>query len=134
MAKQVGYEVTAQRPVCVDFRDGRSVSFRPGQRFEAEVSNVSVQRLLRNKDVRVLSASEAVPATPVKIGALPRVQAVVKVRNEVEKARQAAIARLAATKEAPPVIEEAKPVPAPMWKKPKKQVTPTDVSGPAADL
>lgn len=134
MAKQVGYEVTAQRPVCVDFRDGRVVSFRPGARFEAEVSNASVQRLLRNKDVRVLSATESVPVSSVKLGAPPRLREVVKVRSELEKARQAAIARLAASKEAPPVIEVAKPVPAPMKKKPKKPESLTDVSGPAADL
>jgi hypothetical protein len=134
MAKQVGYEVTAQRPVCVDFRDGRVVSYRPGSRFEAEVSNVSVQRLLRNKDVRVLSAMESVPVTAVKLGAPPREQAVVKVRNEVERARQDAIARLAASQNAPPVIEVAKPAPAPMKKKPKKPESLTDVSGPAADL
>jgi hypothetical protein len=133
MAKQVGYEVVAQRPVCVDFRDGRVVSFRPGHRFEAEVSNVSVQRLLRNKDVRVLSASEAVPATPIKIGTPPRLQELQKVRAEVEKARLASIARLAASKAAPVVIEVAKPAPAPK-KKPKQQESATDVSGPAADL
>ena len=121
MAKKVGYEVIAQRPVCVDFRDGRVVSFRPGQRFEVERSNSSVMRLVRTRAVRELGRFEAVPPLPVKLGAPRRVQAVLGARAQVEQAKKAARARLAASRQAPPKIEEAKPVPAPMKKKPKKK-------------
>lgn len=134
MAKHVGYEVTGSRPVCVDYQDGRTVSYRPGQRFEAAASNVSVQRLLRVKEVRVLGANELVPALPVMLGAPRRVQEVVRAREELAAAQQAAVAKMAQSRRAPPVIEAAKPAPSPMKKKLKKSDGLTDVSGPAADL
>lgn len=111
MAKKVGYQVVAQRPVCIDFRDGRVVSFRPGQRFEVEHTNSSVRRLLRNRDVRELTKFETVPALPVKLGAPRRVQDVMKARAQVAAARKAAAAKFEASKKAPPEIEEAKPKP-----------------------
>ena len=120
MAKKVGFEVITQRPVCVDFRDGRVVSFRPGQRFEASKTNLSVMRLVRNKEVRILGPYERVPALPVKLGAPRAVRNVLKAREQVAAAKKAAQAKLAASKKAPVKIEEAKPVPAPRKKKPKK--------------
>ena len=119
MAKQVGFEVIAQRPVCVDFRDGRSVSFRPGQRFTATKTNTSVMRLVRTREIRALGPFEPVPALPIKLGAPRRVQNVLKARAQVEQAKKAAQAKLAASRQAPPKIEEAKPMPAPMKNKPK---------------
>ena len=124
MAKKVGYEVIAQRPVCVDFLDGRVVSFRPGQRFEATKTNQTVNRLVRTRDLRVLEPFETIPALPVKLGAPRRVQDVLKARAEVEQARLAAQAKQIASRLAPPEIEEAKPKPAP--KMPKQPKTMTD--------
>jgi len=106
MAKKIGLEVVSTKPVCVDFLDGRTVSFRPGQRFEAEVTNSSVMRLLRTREVRKLSAFEAIPSMPVKLGAPKRVQNVLKARAKVESAKRAAAAKLATSKAAPPSIEE----------------------------
>ena len=93
MAKQVGYEVTAQRPVCVDFPDGRSVSFRPGMRFTAHPANASVTRLLRVREIRPLGAREAVPALPVKLGASPKVQKILNTRAQIAQARRVAEAK-----------------------------------------
>jgi len=122
MAKRIGFEVTGTKPACVDFRDGRTISFRPGQRFHATLTNQSVLRLLRTKSVRKLGPFEAVPALPVKLGAPKRVQNIMKARSQVEAAKKAAQAKFAASKQAPQKIEEAKPVPAP--KKTKSQTTP----------
>lgn len=109
--KKLGYEVIALRPVCVDFEDGRSVSFRPGTRFECIPSNQSVVRLLRTRSIRELSAIERVPALPVKLGAPKQVRDVLKARSEVAAARKKAEAKMAASKAAPPRIEVAKPAP-----------------------
>lgn len=132
MAKKIGYEVIAQRPVCVDFRDGRVVSFRPGQRFEVERTNATALRLERNKDVRRLGPREVIPTLPVKLGAPRNVQAVLAARSQVETAKKAALARFEASRQAPPKIEEAKPVPAPIKKKPKTKAE-TTLSKPEAD-
>ena len=105
MAKKVGYEVTGTKPVCVDFLDGRSVSFRPGQRFEAAVTNSSVLRLVRVHEVRKLSAVEVIPPLPPKLGAPRRVQNILKRRADVEAAKIAAQAKMAASKKAPPQAE-----------------------------
>jgi len=134
MAKKVGLEVIAQRPVCVDFRDGRTISFRPGQRFEASKTNASVARLIRTQSVRVLGPRELVPMLPVKLGAPKPIQNVLKVRSEVAQAKKAAQARLAASRQAPDKIEEAKPMLAPQKKKPNKTKVETDLqSRPEAD-
>jgi len=129
MAKQVGFEVIAQRSVCVDFRDGRSVSFRPGQRFTASKTNTSVIRLVRTREIRALGPLESVPALPIKLGAPRRVQNVLKARAQVEQAKKAAQTKLAASRQALPKIEEAKPMPTPMKKKPKPKA-PTMLSKP----
>ena len=114
MAKIVGFEVVATRPVCVDFRDGRTISYRPGQRFEASLTNSSVQRLVRIKEIRKLGPFEAIPPMPVKLGATRRVQNIMKRRAEVDQARRAAQAKLEASKMAPlkaePVIDLASPL------------------------
>lgn len=114
MAKKVGFEVVSTKPVCVDFRDGRSISFRPGQRFEATVTNSSVARLLRTRSVRKLGPFEQVPPTPVKLGAPKRVQNILRRRAEIEKARKAAIAKMESSKKAPPtpepIIDLASPI------------------------
>ena len=111
MAKTAGFEVIATKPVCVDFRDGRTVSFRPGQRFEATLTNSSVLRLLRIREVRKLSPHEPIKALPVKLGAPKRHQTVMKARAQVEQAKRAALAKIEASKKAPPKIEVAKPEP-----------------------
>ena len=114
MAKKAGFEVVATKPVCVDFRDGRSVSYQPGQRFTAAMTNTSVLRLLRVKEIRKLSKFEAMPPEPVKLGAPRRVQSVLKRRQEIEAARRAAAAKLAASKKAPakpePVVDLSSPI------------------------
>jgi hypothetical protein len=114
--KKVGYEVTARKPVCVDFTDGRSISFRPGMRFEALPSNPSVVRLLRVREVRKLSPLEPVPILPIKLGLPRKAKAILESRRAIEQARKLAEMKMAKSKAAPPVIEEAKPAP----KKPSK--------------
>ncbi len=111
MAKRVGFEVVATRPVCVDFRDGRTVSYRPGQRFKAALTNTSVARLLRISEVRKLGPYEAVPPMPIKLGAPRRVQSIMKTRSKIEQAKKAARAKMEASRMAPPKIELAKPAP-----------------------
>jgi len=98
MAKIIGYEVTAQKPVCVDFLDGRVVSFRPGSRFEAHPTNTSVRRLLKVREVRQLGETETVPPLPVKLGAPKEVRSLIQARNRVAKAQQLSIARAKETK------------------------------------
>jgi hypothetical protein len=130
MAKKVGFEVVSTRPVCVDFRDGRSISYRPGQRFIAAMTNSSVQRLLRIREVRKLGAFEAVPAMPIKLGAPRRVQNILRRRAEVDQARKAALAKMEASKKAPPkpepVVDLASPIKKkkPFKKQPKSAVSP----------
>jgi sulfite reductase alpha subunit-like flavoprotein len=119
MAKKVGFEVVSTRPVCVDFRDGRTVSYRPGQRFEAARTNSSVQRLLRVRELRELGPFEAVPPMPVKLGATRRVQNILKRRSEVDQARRAALAKMAASKKAPPKSEPVVDLATPLKKKKK---------------
>ena len=114
MAKQVGYEVTAMRPVCVDFPDGRVVSFRPGMRFIAHPANSSVIRLLRIRDVRQLSALDNVPVLPVKLGAPHKIQNILKTRAEVAQARRkaeaAAKAKARAVSAPPSAVNLASPI------------------------
>ena len=107
MAKKVGFEVVSTRPVCVDFRDGRTISYRPGHRFTASLTNASVQRLLRVREVRALGPLDAIPPEPLKLGAPKRVQNILKRRAEVDAARQAALAKTAASKKLPPAPEPA---------------------------
>ncbi len=95
MAKKVGYEVTGTKPVCVDFPDGRVVSFTPGMRFEAHTTNSSVRRLLRIREVRALAPSENVPPLPQKLGAPKRVRDILESRSKVARARKLAEARAA---------------------------------------
>ena len=105
MAKKTGYEVTAQKPVCVDFPDGRVVSFRPGTRFEAHPTNASVRRLLRVREIRVLSPMEKVPVLPVKLGAPKKVRAILESRNKLARAKQLAQAKLRASRKSGPAVE-----------------------------
>lgn len=90
MAKLAGYEVTGSKPVCVDFSDGRTVSFRPGMRFHAHPTNASVRRLLRVREVRELGPYEAVPALPVKLGASMSVRNTLETRQKMAQARRRA--------------------------------------------
>jgi len=124
MAQKIGFEVVATKPVCVDFRDGRSVSFRPGQRFTAALTNSSVQRLLRVREVRKLGPFEAIPPMPVKLGAPRRVQNIMKRRAEVDQARRVALAKMEASKQAPPKPEPVVDLASPVKKTSKKQSRP----------
>ena len=133
MAKIVGFEVVATRPVCVDFRDGRTISYRPGQRFEASLTNSSVQRLVRIKEIRKLGPFEAIPPMPVKLGATRRVQNIMKRRSEVEQARVAAQAKMAASRLAPPVSEPAVDLASPIKKKTSKKSSKPGESRQAGD-
>jgi hypothetical protein len=111
MAKRIGFEVISTRPVCVDFRDGRAISFRPGHRFKSTLTNTSVLRLLRAGEIRKLSPFEPVPPMPVGLGEPRHVQNIKKARAEVAQAKKAALAKLEASRKAPPKIEVAKPAP-----------------------
>lgn len=106
MAKRVGYEVTALKPVCVDFPDGRVVSFRPGMRFEAHPTNMSVRRLLSVRELRVLGLNERVPALPEKLGAPKAVRDILKARKEVARAHKLAKVRMLESKKNPAPAEE----------------------------
>lgn len=108
MAKMTGYEVVAQKPVCVDFPDGRAVSFPPGTRFEAHPTNSAVRRLLRIRDIRQLGPMERVPALPVKLGSTKEVRSVLKARQQVAEARRLAelkAKRAAAAKQQPEAVD-----------------------------
>src|SRR3990167_9042692 len=106
--KKNGYEVVATRPVCVDFSDGRAVSFRPGQRFEADVHNTSVQRLLRVGEVRQLNPREPIAPLPVTLGRPPAEaqiitsRAAVAMQAKIAAAKQEAAAKMVASRSAPP--------------------------------
>jgi hypothetical protein len=116
--KKQGYEVVAQKPVCVDFSDGRSFSFRPGHRFEADAHNTTVQRLLRVGEIRTLGAGELVPVMPVTLGRVPAEAQILQTRASLDQqnianAKAASAAKMSASKSAAPVIEQAKPPVAP---------------------
>ena len=98
MAKITGYEVTARRAVCIDFSDGRAVSFRPGMRFEAHPTNASVRRLLSVREIRQLGPLERVPPLPPKLGAPKRVTNILKARREMKQAKKLAEAKLKASR------------------------------------
>lgn len=133
MAKKLGFEVVSTRPVCVDFRDGRTVSFRPGQRFMAAMTNSSVQRLLRIREVRKLGPFEAIPSMPIKLGAPRRVQNILKRRAEVAQAKKTALAKMAASKKAPPKTEPVVDLGSPIKKQQPKPSAPREESRPAED-
>ena len=101
MAKNVGYEVTARKAVCVDFPDGRSISFRPGARFEAHPTNTSVRRLLRGREVRQLGPYDTVPLLPIKLGATKKVRNILQARADVDAAKKKALIKLQASKVTP---------------------------------
>lgn len=61
------YQVVGARPCMIDHPTGDSVSYRPGQIFEASPTLASVQRALRVRAVRELS--------PREVGALRAQQA-----------------------------------------------------------
>ena len=128
MAKKLGFEVIGSRAVCVDFRDGRSISFRPKQRFYATLMNASVLRLLRTNAVRRLSAAEPVPALPPMLGKPRQVREVLEARAQVAAAQKASVAKLAASRNAPLVAEQAKPTPAPrrLKSRARKSAKPTE--------
>jgi len=129
MAKKVGYQVTAIKPVCVDFPDGRVVSFRPGMRFEAHPTNTSVRRLLKVREVRQLSNYERVPVLPVKLGAPHDVRAIMETRKKMAHARNLAEQKRAREKATAPTAK--KPVDLGSLNKPntKKPNTPDDQQG-----
>jgi hypothetical protein len=52
------YQVVGSGPWTIDYPDGRSVSHRPGQIFEAQPTNPSVMRGLRTKPRRLREMSE----------------------------------------------------------------------------
>jgi hypothetical protein len=92
--KKVGYEVTARRPVCVDFEDGRSISFRPGMRFKAIPSNPAVVRLLRVREIRKLAPYEPVPVPAIKLGLPHKQKAILQARQKIEQLVRRLLPRL----------------------------------------
>lgn len=106
MAKIIGYEVTALKPVCIDFPDGRTVSFQPGMRFEAHPTNMSVRRLLSVREIRVLGLNERVPPLPEKLGAPKAIRDILKARKEVTEAHRLAKIKALQSKKSPPPVEE----------------------------
>jgi hypothetical protein len=64
---KTAYQVISVNAVCVDYDDGRSISYPKGTTFHADSNAPQVRRLLRNNDIRALSRSEQQPK-PVKLG------------------------------------------------------------------
>jgi hypothetical protein len=62
---KTGYQVISTSAVCVDFDDGRSVSFPKGDLFYADSNSVQVRRLLRNSAIRELTRFEQAPKAVV---------------------------------------------------------------------
>jgi len=122
MAKLVGYEVIGQRPVCVDFSDGRSVSFTPGMRFEAHPTNSTVRRLLKTRSVRELSGLERVPSLPDKLGAPKKVRQTLETRKKLAQERRKAQLKLSrgSKKTEPKTLDEMKPIDLGSLDKPSK--------------
>ena len=127
MAKIVGYQVIAIKPVCVDFLDGRAVSFQPGMRFEAHPTNASVRRLLRTREVRQLGAFEQVPALPEKLGAPADLRAALAARKALKLKKQQADLKRARLSAASTDLSKAKPVDLSALNKPAPSA-PTDDS------
>jgi len=88
---KAAYQVIGTRPVCIDFDDGRSMSFPVGASFSVDSSNVQVQRLLRGNEVREMARNERGVQTIDMTGHSPAVESLMK-------ARQSRIAAAAATK------------------------------------
>lgn len=109
--KKQGYEVIGRRPVSIDFKDKRTVSYRPGMRFQAHPSNQCVVRLLRANEIRQLGPREVVPPQRVVLGAAPRLKRKLDAQGKIEAARAAAEAKMRATKAAPPTVEMPKQPP-----------------------
>lgn len=88
MAKHTGFEVLGLKPACVEFPDGRSVSFPPGTRFEAQLDFPCIRRLLKVKAIRQLNAFERVPELPEKIGAPKDVRNIIEARRRADKMKK----------------------------------------------
>lgn len=94
MAKLVGYEVIARKPVCVDFPDGRVVSYKPGMRFTAHATNTSVRRLVSIRELRELGSFETMPVTPAYLGEPKDVRSILEAKQKLnELKRQAEVRR-----------------------------------------
>lgn len=124
MAKLAGFEVTGVKPVCIDFPDGRVVSFRPGMRFQAHPTNASVRRLMSVREVRALGPFEPVPALPVKLGAPKSVRNTLETRKKLAAARRLAEQRLKKQKQRAPKAttpDQMKPVDLSALNQPKRK-------------
>ncbi|MDX1486858.1 MAG: hypothetical protein R3268_01560 [Acidiferrobacterales bacterium] len=121
MAKMVGYEVTGVKPVCVDFPDGRAVSFRPGMRFTAHPTNASVRRLERVRQVRRLGAYEKVPELPVKLGAPKEVRSVLETRKKMAAARRLAETKRTAERKVAKTPDKMEPIDLSALNKPRRK-------------
>lgn len=55
------YQVISMNAVCVDYDDGRSLSYPKGATFYADSNNAQVRRLLRTNAIRVLKRTEQQP-------------------------------------------------------------------------
>jgi len=119
--KKQGYQVIGRQPVCIDFADGRTVSFRPGKRFEAHPTNKSVVRAMRGNSLRQLAANER-GTEPVTLGMDPHRASTIGYRNQLAQNKVAAAAK---AKEG---VHRATPKPAP--KKSKPSVNPDSFGGP----
>lgn len=133
MAKMVGYEVTGVKPVCVDFPDGRTVSFRPGMRFTAHPTNSSVRRLERVRQVRRLGDYERVPALPVKLGAPKEVRNILETRKKMAAAKRLAEMKRGAERRAAKTPDKMEPIDLSALNKPKRKKAPEPSEGRLAD-
>lgn len=60
---KTAYQVISTTAVCVDYDDGRSVSYPKGATFHADSNLTHVRRLLRNNSIRELTRTEQQPKT-----------------------------------------------------------------------
>jgi hypothetical protein len=91
---KTGYQVISMTAVCVDFDDGRSVSFPKGATFFADSNSPQVRRLLRNGATRELTRHEQAPKEIV-VGLSEADESLMTAFRERKKTLQADAAKVA---------------------------------------
>lgn len=79
MKKRI-FKVMSIAPVCVDYDDGRSISYQKGQAFEASPLSPQIARMLRNKQIREVDRFERVEIAQ-NLGYSPEEQSQLKARE-----------------------------------------------------
>lgn len=85
------YQVLSMNAVCVDYDDGRSISYPKGALFTADSNSPQIRRLLRNNDIRVVTRVEQQPSV-VKVGLSDADESLMKAHETRKKALREAAA------------------------------------------